>query len=172
MRAAFVAVVAIVFGVSVAEASHLAEQPKKHRIVYHLDEASIDKTKFALGNLENHVKGVGGIANVEAMELVVHGPALRHFVTTGMDPGVKEALERLQAQGLVLGACGNTMRGSASRWTSCLAAPRRFRRAASSASWSCRSAGTSTSVPEERPAASCPTRRRAGSGTRSHRADA
>jgi len=111
MRAAFVAVVAIVFGVSVAEASHLAEQPKKHRIVYHLDEASIDKTKFALGNLENHVKGVGGIANVEAMELVVHGPALRHFVTVGMDQGVKEALERLQAQGLVLGACGNTMRG-------------------------------------------------------------
>ena len=110
-RLALLVTVAVVLGVVAAKASHLAEQPKKHRIVYHLNEASIDKTKFALGNLENHIKGVGGIANVEAMELVVHGPALRHFVTTGMDPGVKEALERLQAQGLVLGACGNTMRG-------------------------------------------------------------
>ncbi len=110
-RLALLVTVAGVLGVVAAEASHLAEQPKKHKIVYHLDEASIERTKFALGNLENHVKGVGGVANVEAIELVVHGPALRHFVTAGMDPGVKEALERLQAQGLVLGACGNTMRG-------------------------------------------------------------
>ena len=93
------------------QASHLKEQPKKHRIVYHLDEASLDKTQFALGNLENHVKGVGGFPHLEAIELVVHGPALRHFVTAGMDPGVREALERLQTQGLVFGACGNTMRG-------------------------------------------------------------
>ena len=42
---------------------------------------------------------------------MVHGPALRHFVTAGMDPNVKVALERLQTQGLVFGACGNTMRG-------------------------------------------------------------
>ena len=105
------AVVLALLAGSTAEASHLTENPRRHKIVYHLDEASIDKTKFALGNLENHVKGVGGVANVEAIELVVHGPALRHFVTAGMDPGVKEALERLQAQGLVLGACGNTMRG-------------------------------------------------------------
>lgn len=113
MRALLVLPVAVlvVLGAVAAEASHLKEQPKKHRIVYHLDEASLDKTQFALGNLENHVKGVGGVANVEAIELVVHGPALRHFVTVGMDPSVREALERLQTQGLVLGACGNTMRG-------------------------------------------------------------
>jgi len=103
--------VLVVLGAVAAEASHLKEQPKKHRIVYHLDEASLDKTQFALGNLENHVKGVGGFPHIEAIELVVHGPALRHFVTAGMDPGVREALERLQTQGLVFGACGNTMRG-------------------------------------------------------------
>jgi intracellular sulfur oxidation DsrE/DsrF family protein len=113
MRALLVLPVAalVVLGAVAAEASHLKEQPKKHRIVYHLDEASLDKTQFALGNLENHVKGVGGFPHIEAIELVVHGPALRHFVTAGMDPGVREALERLQTQGLVFGACGNTMRG-------------------------------------------------------------
>jgi len=113
MRALLVLPVAVlvVLGAVAAEASHLKEQPKKHRIVYHLDDASLDKTQFALGNLENHVKGVGGFPHIEAIELVVHGPALRHFVTAGMDPGVREALERLQTQGLVFGACGNTMRG-------------------------------------------------------------
>lgn len=109
--AALLVIVMVVLGAVAVEASHLPGQPKKHKIVYHVDEASLDKTKFALGNLENHVKGVGGFAHIEAIELVVHGPALRHFVTVGMDPGVKEALERLQAQGLVFGACGNTMRG-------------------------------------------------------------
>ena len=109
--AALLVAVAAVVGAPAAEASHLPEQPKKHKIVYHLDEAALDKTKFVLANIENHVRGVGGFDHIAALELVVHGPALRHFVTAGMDPGVKHALERLQAQGLVFGACGNTMRG-------------------------------------------------------------
>ena len=109
--AVLLAVVCSVLAASIAEASHLKENPKKHKIVYHLDEAALDKTRFVLGNLENHIRGVGGFGHIEAIELVVHGPALRHFVTAGMDPDVKAALDRLQTQGLVFGACGNTMRG-------------------------------------------------------------
>ena len=113
MRAllALLVAVAAVLGALAAEASHLPEQPKKHKIVYHLDGAALDKTKFVLANIENHIRGVAGFDHIAALELVVHGPALRHFVTAGMDPGVRDALERLQAQGLVFGACGNTMRG-------------------------------------------------------------
>lgn len=113
MRAllALLVAVAAALGAPAAEASHLPEQPKKHKIVYHLDEPALDKTKFVLANIENHVRGVGGFDHIAALELVVHGGALKHFVTAGMDPGVKQALERLQAQGLVFGACGNTMRG-------------------------------------------------------------
>src|SRR5216117_3536148 len=81
-----------------ARASHLKEQPKKHKVVYHLDEAGLDKAKFVLGNIENHIRGVGGPEHVEAIELVVHGPALR------------AALDLLQSQGLAFGACGNTMK--------------------------------------------------------------
>ncbi len=97
-------------GVGVTEAAHLKESPRKHKIVYHLNEPGVEKAKFVLGNIQNHVKGVGGWENIEALELVVHGPALKTFVTKEMDAGVKRALENLQTQGMQFGACGNTMK--------------------------------------------------------------
>ena len=90
-------------------ASHLKEQPRKHRVVYHLDDAGVEKAKAVLGNIVNHVDGVGGWTNIEALELVVHEAALKTFVTKDMDPAVRGLLDRLQTQGLALGACGNTM---------------------------------------------------------------
>ena len=105
-------VVAGVFllGAGVAEASHLKESPKKHKIVYQLNEPGVEKTKFVLGNIQNHIAGVGGWGNIESLELVVHGPALKNIVTKEMDPAIKLALETLQAQGMGFGACGNTMK--------------------------------------------------------------
>src|SRR5438067_9593655 len=35
----------------------------------------------------------------------------RSFVTATMDPAVRGLVDRLQTQGLALGACGNTMKG-------------------------------------------------------------
>jgi len=96
--------------VSAVEAAHLKEYPKKHRIVYQLDDAGVDKAKFVLGNIRNHISGVGGWQNIEAVELVVFGPALRTFVTKTTDPDVARALEQLQLQGMTFGACGNTMK--------------------------------------------------------------
>jgi uncharacterized protein len=92
-------------------ASHLKEQPRKHKVVYHLSEAGVDKARFVLGNIHNTISGVGGAGNVEAIELVVHGPALKTFVTAGMDPQLKALLTEVQGQGVVFGACGNTMKG-------------------------------------------------------------
>jgi intracellular sulfur oxidation DsrE/DsrF family protein len=103
-----VVAVAVLAAVSIAGASHLKEQPKKHKVVYHLDDP--DKTKFVLGNIQNHIDGVGGVENIEAIELVVHGPALRGFATKNIDPDVKQALERLQKERVSFGACGNTMK--------------------------------------------------------------
>ncbi len=95
---------------SAAQASHLKEQSNKHKAVYHLSEAGVDKARFVLGNIQNNIEGVGGWQNIEALELVVHGPALKNFVTKTMDPELKKALERLQAQGVGFEACGNTMK--------------------------------------------------------------
>ena len=94
-----------------AQASHRTEQPRKHRVVYHLTEPGVEKARAVLGNIVNHVNGVGGWDHVEALELVVHGQALKSFVTKDMDPALRGALDRLQTQGLALGACGNTMKG-------------------------------------------------------------
>jgi intracellular sulfur oxidation DsrE/DsrF family protein len=102
------AVVAVAITGAVAGASHLKEQPKKHKVVYHLSDP--DKTKFVLGNIENHIAGVGGPDNIEAIELVVHGPALRSFLAKSIDPEVKETLARLQKERVTFGACGNTMK--------------------------------------------------------------
>src|SRR5262245_62709294 len=104
-------VVAIVMVALVqADADHLKERPRKDRIVYQLDDAGLDKAKFVLGNVRNHVSGVGGWQNIEALELVVFGPALKGFAKDGIDPALKQSLETLQMQGLTFGACGNTMK--------------------------------------------------------------
>jgi len=100
--AAGVAAALVLVGGVDAGASHLGDG-KRHRIVYQLDDAGIDKARF--------VNGVGGWKNIEAFELVVFGPALRSFVTKDIDPAIKRALEALQTQGLTFGVCGNTMKG-------------------------------------------------------------
>ena len=103
-------IAAILAAVAPAEAAHLTEQPKKHKVVYHLNEPSVDKARFVLGNIQNHIDGVGGMKNVEAIELVVHGPALRNFLTKDMNSDIKRALDELKSQGLGFEACGNTMK--------------------------------------------------------------
>ena len=101
---------AVTLGPTLVGASHLADHPKKHKIVYHLDEASVDKARFVLGNIQNHIEGVGGMKNIEAIELVVNGPALKNFLTKDMNPELKRALDELRGEGVTFGACGNTMK--------------------------------------------------------------
>jgi intracellular sulfur oxidation DsrE/DsrF family protein len=102
------ALLAVLAGAAVA--SHLKAQPRKHQVVYHLSEAGVDKARFVLGNVQNTITGVGGSSHIEAIELVVHGPALKTFVTASIDPQLKAMLAELQGQGVVFGACGNTMK--------------------------------------------------------------
>ena len=113
----------LAFGGRWAEASHLKESPKKHKIVYHLNEPSVEKAKFVLGNIENHVRGVGGWGNIEALELVVHGPALKNFLTKNMDPALQRALDALQTRAWGSAHAGTRCRPSTSPWTSFPMAP-------------------------------------------------
>lgn len=111
-RLCFVALIVLAVTTARVEpgaASHLGAYPQKHRILYQLNDGGVDKAKFVLGNIRNHVNGVGW-QHIEAVELVVFGPALKTFVVKTMDADVKHLLESLQTQGLVFGACGNTMK--------------------------------------------------------------
>jgi len=109
MLAAMPAIV-LAFTAGAADGSHLKEFPKKHKVVYQLIDPGPDKARAVLRNIQQHVEGVGGWQHVEALELVVHGQALKSFVKDEIDPGVKRVLEMLQTQGMTFGACGNTMR--------------------------------------------------------------
>lgn len=78
----------------------------KLKVVYHVSE--IEKVGFALGNMRNHIAGVGGPENVELV-LVAHGPALKAFHDMAADPKITDRVAALQGQGVRFEACGNTM---------------------------------------------------------------
>ena len=97
------AVLATATAVSRAQAA----APDKSKVVYHLNDS--DKVLFVIGNIENHIEGVGGPDNV-TIALVVHGPALRSFHAATANPDVKGRLAAFAKSGVELGACGNTMK--------------------------------------------------------------
>lgn len=82
---------------------------KKHRIVYHLSDPAPEKAKFVMGNVQNTITGLGGFQNFDALEIVVHGPAVKNFLSDTIDPELKEQVTKLVAQGVTLTMCGNTI---------------------------------------------------------------
>lgn len=78
----------------------------KLKVVYHVSE--IDRVGFTLGNMANHIKGVGGPENVDLV-LVAHGPALKAFHGMSADDKVSSRVDALQLSGVRFEACGNTM---------------------------------------------------------------
>lgn len=101
-----VGVLGTAFAASRAEAA--SESPaQKLKVVYHLSD--LDKVSFVLGNIQNHLDGVGGPDHV-TIALVVHGPALRAFHTAQANPGLTQNVGRLTKAGVGFAACGNTMR--------------------------------------------------------------
>jgi intracellular sulfur oxidation DsrE/DsrF family protein len=99
------------FAVSRAEAA--TESPaqdklqEKLKVVYHL--ADLDKVPFVIGNIQNHLDGVGGPDHV-TIALVVHGPALRAFQMAQAHPDLSQHVDRLSKAGVDFAACGNTMK--------------------------------------------------------------
>lgn len=95
-----------VFAASRAQAA-ASTAGDKLKVVYHLSDA--DKVAFVLGNIQNHLDGVGGPDHV-TIALVVHGPALKAFHAFGALPDVAARVDQFSKEGLQLAACGNTMK--------------------------------------------------------------
>jgi intracellular sulfur oxidation DsrE/DsrF family protein len=79
----------------------------KLKVVYHLSD--LDKVNFVLGNIQNHLDGVGGPDNV-TIALVIHGQALRAFHSASANPDVSKRVGQFSKAGLEFAACGNTMK--------------------------------------------------------------
>ncbi len=107
--AAGLALAVVVMGVGRAEASHTSDNPKKHKVFFHLNESDPKKASAVLTNVQNLVDTVGW-KNIEALELVVHGPGLRPFIARTIDPDVKGKVETLLTGGMAMGACQITMK--------------------------------------------------------------
>lgn len=83
-----------------------AASPAVPRVAYHLSD--LDKVGFVLGNIANHIEGMGGADKVTIV-LVVHGPALNAFRQASANPDLARKLAKASAQGVSLEACGNTL---------------------------------------------------------------
>ena len=81
--------------------------PAKLKVVYHLSD--LDKVNFVIGNIQNHLDGVGGADNV-TIALVVHGQALRAFHASAANPDLTKHIGQFSRAGLEMAACGNNMK--------------------------------------------------------------
>jgi uncharacterized protein len=84
-----------------------AAAPAKLKVVYHLND--LDRVSFVVGNIQNHLDGVGGPDHV-TIALVVHGQALRAFHSAAANPDLSKRVGQFSRAGLELAACGNTMK--------------------------------------------------------------
>ena len=94
-------------GVSGAKAAAQAGAGNRLKVVYHLSDA--EKVSFVLGNIQNHIDGVGGPEHV-TIALVIHGPALKAFHAAQANPDVSKRVGGFSKDGIELAACGNTMK--------------------------------------------------------------
>jgi intracellular sulfur oxidation DsrE/DsrF family protein len=76
------------------------------KVAYHL--ADLEKVVFVLGNIRNHIAGLGGPDKVR-IALVVHGPALKAFRVNTPNVAIKSDVGDARAAGVELHACRNTM---------------------------------------------------------------
>jgi intracellular sulfur oxidation DsrE/DsrF family protein len=81
-------------------------RPSVPKVAYHL--ADLEKVVFVLGNIRNHIAGMGGAENVR-VALVVHGPALNAFRANTPNQAVKSDVSSARAQGVEFHACRHTM---------------------------------------------------------------
>ncbi|MCK1358263.1 DsrE family protein [Bradyrhizobium sp. 199] len=94
-------------GTSGARAATEAAASNKLKVVYHLSDA--EKVNFVLGNIQNHIDGVGGAERV-TIALVIHGPALKAFHGGQANPDISKRVSEFSRDGVELAACGNTMK--------------------------------------------------------------
>ncbi len=99
LAAALLALAVLTPGIAAAE---------KLNVVYHVSEA--EKVPFVLGNIQNHIDGVGGPENVHIV-LVAHGPAVNAFIDIDATEKVRNGLAKLKGEGVELDMCGNTLKG-------------------------------------------------------------
>jgi uncharacterized protein len=76
------------------------------KVAYHL--ADLEKVAVVLGNIRNHISGLGG-PDKARIALVVHGPALKAFRSATPNVAIKSDVGGILSDGVELHACRHTM---------------------------------------------------------------
>ena len=95
------------FVASRASAATEAPPATKLKVVYHLND--LDKVSFVVGNIQNHLDGVGGPDHV-TIALMVHGQALCAFHSSSANPDLSRRVGQFSRAGIEFAACGNIMK--------------------------------------------------------------
>ncbi|URK88174.1 DsrE family protein [Rhizobium sp. RCAM05350] len=103
-RAVTASLAALFAGRNVSAAT--SSRADRQKVVYHL--ADTEKVMFVLGNIRNHIDGMGGPQAVDIV-LVVHGPALVLFHSQKANSKLSAQVARISGEGVQMAACGNTM---------------------------------------------------------------
>jgi intracellular sulfur oxidation DsrE/DsrF family protein len=106
-RNIFKSILAIGTGIVAAKAASPARaETASPKVVYHL--ADLEKVAFVLGNIRNHIAGMGGPGKIK-IALVVHGPALKAFRANSPNLAIKSDAGDAREAGVELHACRHTM---------------------------------------------------------------
>jgi intracellular sulfur oxidation DsrE/DsrF family protein len=100
-----IAALAILGAAAMAQGKQTAA-PAKHRVVFQMNMPAGDSWNQLLGNVGNIQKAFG--AEGVQIEVVFYGKGLRALLKTNTE--YEERLKKLAADGVILGACQNTMR--------------------------------------------------------------
>ena len=106
-RGMFARLLSSIAAVTFVTSSARADESTIPKVAYHLSDA--DKVGFVLGNIANHIEGMGGPDKVHIV-LVVHGPALAAFRTDRANADIARRLAEAAGAGVGLAACGNTLK--------------------------------------------------------------
>lgn len=85
-------------------ANDYAEQ----KVVYHVNVNDAKRHNSVLGNIQNHINGVG--AERIDVKVVMHGAGIELLRNAKKDPQVQAKVDNLKLQGVEFKVCANTLR--------------------------------------------------------------
>ena len=101
---------AISFGILAASVNAQAESKyQEQKVVYHVNYDENKRHNGMLGNIQNHINGVG--ADRLTVNVVMHGSGIELLRKAKTDPQVQAKIDNLKSQGVEFKVCANTMRG-------------------------------------------------------------
>ncbi len=86
-----------------------ASSYEPQKVVYHVNYADDNRYRAMLGNIQNHINGVG-LDKVE-IQVVMHGPGIDLLQRAHSDEIIQSRILNLKGQGVGFKVCANTLVG-------------------------------------------------------------